>query len=149
MNKLSLSEFASKVRAKNRICFGDVQRVQRTILGDGIGSREEAELLIDLDRQVSRADPAWQRWLVATLVDFVVWAERPTGIMDEEEANWLAAALTGNGGQPTKTGRLIAREVAREAQAFENEALTILAASLSKSKSRQAASEVEPAALAA
>src|SRR4051794_391990 len=100
MNKLSLTEFASKAREKKRISFGDVQRLQRDILPGGLRSREEAELLTDLDRGVARVDPAWSRFLIATLMDFVVWAERPTGIVEEDTARWLAAALTGEGAAP-------------------------------------------------
>jgi hypothetical protein len=39
MITVSLSEFAAKVRQKNRISFGDVRRLQRDILPDGIASR--------------------------------------------------------------------------------------------------------------
>jgi len=147
---ISLSDFASKLRSKNRISFGDVQRLQRNVLPDGIGSREDAELLIDLDREMARTDRAWERWLVATIVDFVVWAERPTGVVDENTAIWLAAAL--NGGESTrttKTARLIAREIAEEAQGFENEALATLAAALTKRKSKQSALDLETAAVGA
>jgi hypothetical protein len=145
MSKVSLSEFASKVRAKNRISFGDVQRLQRNVLSDGIGSREEAELLIDLDRNIARTDRAWQRWLVVTVVDFVVWTERPTGILNENTVSWLAGILIANAGpRLTKTGRLIAREIAEEAQAFENDALATLAASLSDTTL-----DLEPSCLAA
>ena len=35
---ISLSDFAIKVRSKNRISFGDVQRLQRNVIPDGIGS---------------------------------------------------------------------------------------------------------------
>ena len=58
MSKVSLSEFVSRLRQKGGISFGDVQRLQRDVLPDGIGAREEAELLIELDRHVSRADDA-------------------------------------------------------------------------------------------
>jgi len=97
--------------------------LQRNVLPDGTGSREDAELLIGLDREMARTDRAWERWLVATIVDFVVWAERPTGVVDENTANWLAAALNGpETTPPTNTARLIAREIAEAAQGFENEA---------------------------
>ena len=125
MIKVSLSEFAGKITSKGRISFGDVQRLQRDILPDGLASREEAELLFDLDRRMTKADPAWSRWLVTTIVDFVVWAERPTGIVDEDTARWLATALTS--GAPTQTARLMAREIVEEAQSFENDALVALA----------------------
>lgn len=145
----SLSEFANKVRVKDRISFGDVQRLQRDILPDGISTREDADLLIHLDRDIARIDRAWERWLVAMVVDFVVWAERPTGVVDEDTARWLAATLNGpDGAHPTKTGRLIAREIAEEAHGFENEALTALGTSLSKLKARKTALDLEPAPLA-
>jgi hypothetical protein len=137
MSKNSLSQTVSKLREKGRISFGDVQRLRRDVLPHGIGTREEAELLIELDRHVSRADNAWSGFLIATLVEFVVWAERPTGIVNEDTARWLAATLSADGASPpTKTARLIAREVAEEAHAFENDALTALAAGFAKRKFR-------------
>ena len=143
---VSLSDYSIKVRSKNRISFGDVQRLQRNVLPDGIGSREEAELLIDLDREMARTDRAWERWLVTAIVDFVVWAERPTGVVDENTAIWLAAALNGpESTRSTRTARLIAREIAEEAQGFENEALATLAAALTKRKSRQSVPDLETA----
>jgi hypothetical protein len=149
MSKVSLSEFVSKLREKGRISFGDVQRLQRDVLPDGLGEREEAELLIELDRHVSRTDDAWSGFLIATLVEFVVWAERPTGIVDEDTARWLAAALTGDSAAlPTRTARLVAREVAEEAQAFENDALAALAEGFAKRKARPAGPVLASAALA-
>jgi hypothetical protein len=122
------SDFTDKILAKDRISFGDVRRLKRDILPDGIASREEAEALLGLDRAVTKADAAWERWLVTTIVDFVVWAERPTGIVDEDTALWLAAALRAHAGtRAGKRGRLIAREIAEEAHAFENDALATLA----------------------
>lgn len=146
----SLAEFTNKVRLKNRISFGDVRRLSRNILPDGIRSREDVELLINLDRDAARSDPAWEPWLVATIVDYVVWTERPTGVVTEETAYWLAATLAANEERPpTKIGRRIAREVAQEAQAFENLALAALGASFSKSKSRRAVQHNEPISMAA
>ena len=115
MNTLSLQDFVAKTTAKNRITFGDVRRLQRTILPNGVFDRQQAELLLDLDRNVGRADGAWAEWLVAAIVDFAVWAERPTGSVEGEAALWLGEALT-RGGRLTKVGRRIAREVEREAE---------------------------------
>ena len=80
----SLQAFASKVQSAGRISFGDVKRLQRDILPNGICSRAEAELLLTLDQIVSRADRAFADWLVAMMVDFVVWGVRPTGSVDAE-----------------------------------------------------------------
>jgi hypothetical protein len=61
------------------------------------------------------------------------------GIVDEDTARWLAAMLTGNSAAGvTRTERLIAREILKEAQAFENDALATLAATLVQPKARRA-----------
>jgi hypothetical protein len=108
----SLQTFANKVQEAGRISFGDVKRLKRDILPDGISSREEAELLLTLAQTVDRADRAFGDWLVAMMVDFVVWGMRPTGVIDGETAAWLAPFLAD---QRTKTMRRLARELAAEA----------------------------------
>src|SRR5215203_4899322 len=92
----SLHTFVNNAQKARCISFGDVKRLQRDILPDGISAREEAELLLTLEQTVGRADRSFADWLVATVEEFVVWAERPTGIVDEDTARWLAAMLTGN-----------------------------------------------------
>jgi hypothetical protein len=113
MINISLQKFADKIQKTGRISFGDVNRLQRDILPDGISSREEAELVLALDRTVSRADPAFADWLVAMMVDFVVWGMRPTGTVDAETAAWLTPFLVGQ--RTTKTMRRLARELAADA----------------------------------
>src|SRR4051794_20401904 len=108
----SLQAFANKVQEAGRISFGDVKRLQRDILPDGISSREEAELLLSLAQTVGRADRAFGDWLVAMMVDFVAWGMRPTGVIDGETAAWLTPFLVG---QRTRTMRRLARELAAEA----------------------------------
>jgi hypothetical protein len=109
----ALNHFATKIAAKNRIGFGDVRRLQRDILPDGLMTREEAELLLALDRSIGRADRAWSEFLVGAVVEFVVWSERPTGQVDEDMTRWLAGVL--GSGPLTRSGRLITLEIAREA----------------------------------
>jgi hypothetical protein len=118
MSTSPLQEFVAKIATRNRITFADVRRLQRDILPDGVVDREQAELLLGVDRTVARADNAWSDWLVATIVDFVVWGERPTGTVEGEPAQWLGHVLT-RGGTPTRAGRRIAREVRREAEAVD------------------------------
>ena len=110
----SLQAFANNVQKAGRISFGDVKRLQRDILPDGISSRAEAELLLSLDQTVSQADRAFADWLVAMMVEFVVWGLRPTGTVDAEIAAWLTPFLAGQ--RATKTMRRLARELAAEAQ---------------------------------
>jgi hypothetical protein len=120
MMNTALSAFVSKATAKNRITFGDVRRLQRDVLPDGVMAREEAELLITLDGNVSKADRSWADYLVETIMEFVVWVEEPTGSIDDDTVLWLAEALS-SGGALTKNGKLIAREVARERETNEED----------------------------
>jgi hypothetical protein len=110
----SLQTFINKVQAAGRISFGDVHRLQRGILPDGISAREEAELLLTLAQTVGRADRAFGDWFVAMMVDFVVWGMRPTGTIDAETAAWLAPYLAGR--EATKAVRRLAQELVREAE---------------------------------
>jgi hypothetical protein len=114
----TLEEFTNKVTAKRRITFGDVRRLQRDLLPDGIPGREEAELLIRLDGQITRVDGIWTDWLVASVVEFAIWGERPTGFVVGEAAKWLSGLL-GDTGSLTKAARRIAREIRLEAERIE------------------------------
>ena len=118
MNISTLQDFVVKTTAKNRITFGDVRRLQRDVLPDGVSSRPQAELLLRLDAAVARVDRAWIDWLVAAITDFVVWGERPTGAVETEAALWLKELLAA-AGTPTKAARRIAREIRRQAERVE------------------------------
>jgi hypothetical protein len=61
MISFSLRDFEGKVRLRNRITYGDVQRLKRDVLPEGIESREDAELLLDLDRGIDRIDGSGRR----------------------------------------------------------------------------------------
>jgi hypothetical protein len=119
MNEARLIAVATEIEARGRINFADVRRLERDILPDGVTSRAEAEILIRLDRDVPRADRTWNAWFVAAMVDFVVWSERPTAVVNEEAAAWLSAALD----EPTpcrNARRLIAAIVAEAERVHES-----------------------------
>jgi hypothetical protein len=134
----SLRNFVDRASEKKRIGFGDVRRLARDILPDGITSRDEADLLMALDRTVTKVDPAWADWLTAAMVDFAVWAARPTGYIDAEAAAWLNAALAGDGA--SKRAAEILREIAREAEGVDT---TLIVPETRRPKRRS--DRVEPA----
>lgn len=107
-----LRDFIAKAERKGRITFGDVKRLQRNVLPDGIGEREELELLLALECKIGRADAAFADWLVAAAADFVVWGERPTGVVAAAAQRWLELVCAS---PATRTGLRILREVTREA----------------------------------
>jgi hypothetical protein len=115
MIKNSLRTFVDRVLEDKRITGENVQQLQRTILRDGITTREEADVLIALDRAIADADRAWTEFLVASVVDFVVWTSRPTGFVGHDDATWLVTTLSCGEG-PTKNAKQIAFEVIKEAE---------------------------------
>ena len=116
MERSDLSEFVQQVISRGRITYGDIKRLQRKVLPDGVMTREEAEALLILDRTVERTDPAWAAYLSGTIVDFVVWGSRPTGYVDQETARWLETLLRVN---QTKAARQILGEVLHEAEGVD------------------------------
>jgi hypothetical protein len=113
MIKSSLSQFVDRVSHNRHIAADDVKVLLRSVLEDGLISREEAETLLALDRTFD-AHESWGDALVTLVVDYVVWGARPTGSVTAEDARWLAAALEFDG--PTETGMRIAYAVVDEAQ---------------------------------
>ena len=97
----SLRAFVSKALERNRISFGDLRRLQRTVLPHGLLTREQAEVLIALEQTIARTDKAWAGYLVAALTDFVVWRSSSPGRVEPETAAWLVASLSC--GRPTRT----------------------------------------------
>src|SRR3954468_10510976 len=114
MINFSLHAFVHEVQTAGCISFGDVRRLQRDILPDGIGSREEGQLLLTLEQTVARVDAAFADWLVAMMVDFVVLGQRPTGIVDAEAAAWLLPFVAGS--EATGAVRRLAQELVHEAE---------------------------------
>jgi hypothetical protein len=110
----SLQEYAERILKAKRISKHDVQHLRRDRLADGLMSREEAEILIGLDRNAETVHATWPSFFIEALTEFAVWGSRPTGYIDRDTAQWLAAALMRDGGSP-RTTRVL-REVIAEAQ---------------------------------
>src|SRR5215213_2721323 len=113
----SLRAFVSKALERNRISFGDLRRMQRTVLPHGLLTREQTEVLIALDQTITRTDRAWAGYLVAAVTDFVVWRSSSPSRVEPETAAWLVASLSC--GRPTRTTGMIARAIVREARHCE------------------------------
>ena len=113
MIRVSLRFFASRVLKTKRMDASDRQTLERVIFSDGVRSRVEAEILLQLARTVKTADPAWTDFVVASMVDFAVWGSRPTGYVHADMAQWLIAILSEGGATPLT--RRIARTIVAEA----------------------------------
>jgi len=69
MIKNSLRVFVDTVLENQRLSGEDVKTLQRDVLADGVTSREEADVLIALDRAIALADPSWVEILVSSIAD--------------------------------------------------------------------------------
>ena len=147
MINASLQHFCNRIIAAGAISLEDVRELNRAVLPDGLTCRDEADMLFGLDRAIPGADEAFGDWLVAAIVDFAVWGERPTGRIDRDIAAWLAASISGRSG-PTPTGARIAVEVVREAQ-NSDEALIAFALEANRWTRQAEGTERRPFALAA
>lgn len=110
-----LREFVDRVMDRLTITDEDVTVLQRDILADCILTRDVIDVLVALDRAVPKRCEAFGDVLVAVVVDFAVWQNRPTGVIDRDKAHWLVTTLSAGEG-PTATARRIAFEIVREAE---------------------------------
>ena len=114
MTMISVQQFCNHAVSTGTISDEDLLVLKREVLPEGIMSRDEADMLIALERAVIGSD-AFADFLVASVVDFAVWGLRPTGYIDRDVAAWLAGSLSGRDG-PSPVGARIAMEIVREAQ---------------------------------
>jgi hypothetical protein len=89
MENSKLQDFVSVTVLHNRITFGDVRRLQRDYLPQGVTSREQVEILLHLDGLIERADRAWADWLAAAVFDFAVFSERSVDAIESGTCDWL------------------------------------------------------------
>lgn len=122
-----LRAFADDVCETGEMTRADVTRLTELTLETGLVTREEADVVIALDRAVKRADEAaeeaWSELFATLLVDYAVWGARPTGYVDGKTARWLVTAANACGGPSENARRAIARMV-QEAQRVD-EALLV------------------------
>ena len=130
-------DFVERVVSDKTITVGDVRLIKRDLLPHGISTREEADILISLDRAIPVTCGEWADYLVATVVDYVVWSSRPTARIDADKASWLLASLRAGVG-PTENAIRIAFECVREAD-FIDESLSIFLMNASRERSRRSA----------
>jgi hypothetical protein len=106
----NLQDFVSTVSAKGQIRYGDVRRLQRDILPNGIFLREEVELLIALNAKLLRGDKAWAQWLVAAVAAFVANGEVSEHPIKEATGEWIGRLIAAS---TTRFGRSIAHKLRR------------------------------------
>src|SRR5688572_9019823 len=95
MTNRLLQQFAKIKRGAGDISFADVRKLQGEILPQGIVSPDEAEILIALDRAITRSHPAWAGYLVTSVLAFLLSPQGRSGDGAGETARQLAGWLSG------------------------------------------------------
>ncbi len=67
----------------------EVRQLRRALFEDEGASREEAQALFELERTQAAPCAEWTAFFIECLTDHVVWQCRPTGIVVDEQAEWL------------------------------------------------------------
>lgn len=70
----------------------DINQI-RACFPAGLRSIEDAEAVFAVERNAASKSPAWSELFVELITDFVVWGERPTGVLSADTATWLFAQI--------------------------------------------------------
>ncbi len=69
----------------------DVAWLRREVFAGGWVSREAADELFAVERAGLANAPEWTEFFVEQIVAHVVWQARPSGVVSEDQAEWLIA----------------------------------------------------------
>jgi len=67
----------------------DVAWLRREIFADGEVSRDAADELFAVERSGIALASEWTDFFVEMITEHVVWQSRPTGVLNEGQAEWL------------------------------------------------------------
>ena len=67
----------------------DVSWLRREVFADGVVTREAAEELFAVERAEIEKSPEWTDFFVEMVTDYALWQARPTGVLNETQAEWL------------------------------------------------------------
>ena len=69
----------------------DVAWLRREVFADGVVTREAAEELFAVERADIEKAAEWTDFFVEMITDYTLWQARPTGALNETQAEWLLA----------------------------------------------------------
>ncbi len=69
----------------------DVAWLRREVFAEGWVSREAADELFAVERAGLANAPEWTEFFVEKIAEYVVWQARPSGIVNDDQADWLIA----------------------------------------------------------
>ncbi|MFT4097726.1 MAG: hypothetical protein QM651_11420 [Rhodoblastus sp.] len=58
--------------------------------GDAL-TQDEADALFAIERTLRPECPEWRDFFIDSIVDFLIWQQRPSGVLNEAQAEWLVS----------------------------------------------------------
>jgi hypothetical protein len=86
----SRAAIAAMIRA-GAVVEADLAHLRQNLLAQSGVGRDEVDALFEVDASPARKCEAWTAFLVEIATDFAVWGERPTGVLNGSQAEWLLA----------------------------------------------------------
>jgi hypothetical protein len=76
-----------------KVCAMDVAWLRREVFADGQVSREAGDELFAVERSSVAKCPEWTEFFAEMITEHIVWQSRPTGVVNEAQAEWLIARV--------------------------------------------------------
>ncbi len=106
MPELILDAFMAQLMNSARVTSENVLELRRNVFEDGVMTRGEAQMLLDIDRASKDKCADWAPFLYEAVSDYIVHQERPAGYISQDNAVWLQNTLA-NDSAETTTGLLV------------------------------------------
>ena len=101
---MSMNDVLARVRAAKKVTAEDALAARRAVYGnDGGIDPAEIEAMFAIDEAADKVDPAWTMLLVEAGTDYIVHQRKPSGYIDEANADWLIARIGKDGVVKTAT----------------------------------------------
>lgn len=89
MPAANLQRLADDIATDRFVSADEALRIRQDVFPDGVVSRAEAEVLIDLERRVANSDDAWAAAYVEAISDYVLQGDKFPGYVEEAGVVWL------------------------------------------------------------
>lgn len=89
-----VARFAQRVAVTGKVDAAQISELRRSIYADGIVSREDAEVLFEIDRARQSHNGEWSQMYVEALTDYALNREPPAGYLSDDTAGWLIGQIT-------------------------------------------------------
>lgn len=116
---MTLQELKADLLADGIIDAEEVAKLKEILYADGIIDKEEAEFLFEINDAVTgkENDPAWEKFFIQAISDFLLKDEVSPGEIDNDEAAWLVEKI-GADGQVDGTEKALLENLKKEAKSF-------------------------------